>query len=83
MVDEPCGLRIEASLAFPVPPFTHASMNFAIETEQESDGRWLAEIAPIPGVLAYGATRQEAVSKAETLALRVLADRECNFKPEA
>ena len=50
-------------------------MNLAIETEQESDGRWIAEIAQIPGALCYGASRQEAISKVEALALRVLADR--------
>lgn len=46
-----------------------------IEIEQETDGRWLAEIAVLPGVMCYGATRQEALAKVETLALRVLADR--------
>ncbi len=50
-------------------------MNLAIETEQESDGRWIAEIAQIPGALSYGASRQEAISRVEALALRVLADR--------
>lgn len=46
-----------------------------VETEQEDDGRWIAEITAIPGALAYGATRAEAVARAEALALRVLADR--------
>ena len=46
-----------------------------VETEQEEDGRWLAEVRQIPGALAYGSTRQEAISKAEALALRVLAER--------
>ncbi len=50
-------------------------MNLAVETEQETDGRWIAEIPQIPGVLAYGANRQEAIARAEALALRVLADR--------
>ncbi|MFZ2301678.1 MAG: type II toxin-antitoxin system HicB family antitoxin [Gallionella sp.] len=50
-------------------------MNFTIEQEQESDGRWLAEVMELPGVLAYGATSLEAVSKAEVLALRVIAER--------
>ena len=50
-------------------------MNLAIETEQETDGRWIAEIAQIPGALAYGATRDEAISRVEALGLRVLADR--------
>lgn len=50
-------------------------MNFTIEQEQESDGRWLAEVPELPGVLAYGATSLEAMSKAEVLALRVIAER--------
>ena len=44
-----------------------------LETEQEDDGRWIAEIRDLPGVLAYGATRSEAIVNAEILALRVLA----------
>jgi len=50
-------------------------MNFTIEHEQESDGRWLAEVPELPGVMAYGSTSMEAMSKAEVLALRVIADR--------
>jgi predicted RNase H-like HicB family nuclease len=46
-----------------------------VELEQEEDGRWMAEIAELPGVMTYGATRTEALAKAEALALRVLADR--------
>jgi predicted RNase H-like HicB family nuclease len=46
-----------------------------VEFEQEEDGRWLAEIPALPGVMAYGADRQEARSKVEVLALRTLADR--------
>lgn len=46
-----------------------------VEIEQEADGRWLTEIPELPGVLAYGATVQEAVSRAKALASRVLADR--------
>lgn len=46
-----------------------------IEIEQEDDGRWLAEIPALPGVMAYGDTRDEAKAKTEALALRVLADR--------
>lgn len=46
-----------------------------IEIEQEADGRWIAEAPALPGVMAYGATRDEAVRKVETLALRVMADR--------
>lgn len=50
-------------------------MHLEVETEQESDGRWIAEIPELPGAMVYGATRAEAVAKVEALALRVLADR--------
>ena len=50
-------------------------MNFKIEFDKEEDGRWIAEIAELPGVLAYGATRDEAEASVEALALRVIADR--------
>lgn len=46
-----------------------------IEIEREEDGRWIAEIPDLPGVMVYGTSRAEAISKAEALALRVLADR--------
>ena len=50
-------------------------MNFAIECEREDDGRWLGEVPQLPGVLAYGSTRDEAMANAQVLALRVLAER--------
>lgn len=50
-------------------------MNLTLECEREEDGRWLAEVAALPGVLAYGASANEAMAKAEVLALRVLAER--------
>jgi predicted RNase H-like HicB family nuclease len=50
-------------------------MNITFETERETDGRWIAEVPELAGVLAYGATEIEAVGKAEALALRVLAER--------
>jgi predicted RNase H-like HicB family nuclease len=50
-------------------------MDFHIEYELEADGRWLAEVPEIPGVLSYGATADEAMGKAEALALRALAER--------
>ncbi len=50
-------------------------MGLTIETEQEVDGRWLAEVPELPGVLAYGATRPDAIARAQALALRVIADR--------
>jgi predicted RNase H-like HicB family nuclease len=50
-------------------------MNFKIECEPELDGRWIAEVPELPGVLAYGDSSDEAMAKAQILALRVLADR--------
>jgi len=50
-------------------------MTFTVEYEREEDGRWLAEVLELPGVLAYGQTSEEAIAKAQALALRVLADR--------
>ncbi len=50
-------------------------MTFTVEHEQEDDGRWLAEVLELPGVLAYGKTAQDAINKAQALALRVLAER--------
>ncbi len=50
-------------------------MNLPIELEQEDDGRWIAEIDELDGVLVYGATREEAIKNVKTLALRVVADR--------
>lgn len=48
---------------------------FNIEIEREEDGRWIGEVAELPGVLAYEATRDEVVAKTKSLVLRVLADR--------
>lgn len=50
-------------------------MTFTVEYEREDDGGWLAEVVELEGVLAYGATSDEAIAKAQALALRVLADR--------
>ena len=50
-------------------------MNFTVESEQEEDGRWLAEVLELPGVMVYGQTKQEALAKAQALALRALAER--------
>ena len=46
-----------------------------IDVEREEDGRWIAEVADLPGVMVYGQTRAEAISKVESLALRAIADR--------
>ena len=48
---------------------------FKVEVEQEEDGRWLAEVLELPGVLAYGENQDAAVSKVQALALRVVAER--------
>jgi predicted RNase H-like HicB family nuclease len=48
---------------------------YKVETEREDDGRWIAEVLDLPGVMAYGTTENEAVASAQALALRVLADR--------
>ena len=53
----------------------HISNHFTIETEQEDDNRWIAEILEISGVLVYGNTQQQAITKAQALALRVIADK--------
>lgn len=50
-------------------------MDFTIEYEREEDGRWLAEVPQLPGVLTYGSSPREAMARAEVLALRVLAER--------
>jgi predicted RNase H-like HicB family nuclease len=50
-------------------------ITFKIEVEQEEDGRWLAEVLELPGVLAYGQSQEAAVSKVQPLALRVIAER--------
>jgi predicted RNase H-like HicB family nuclease len=50
-------------------------MTFMIELEQETDGRWIAEVADLPGVVAYGSTAAEAKAFVQALALRVVADR--------
>jgi predicted RNase H-like HicB family nuclease len=50
-------------------------MTYSIEIDRETDGRWIAEVPGLPGVLAYGATRMEATARVQALALRVVADR--------
>jgi predicted RNase H-like HicB family nuclease len=56
-------------------PCTLPQVTFIIELERESDGRWIAEVPTLPGVLCYGADRDEAVARVQALALRVIADR--------
>ncbi len=50
-------------------------MKLTLEVEQEEDGRWIAEVPELPGVLAYGPSREQAIANAEALAFRVLAER--------
>jgi predicted RNase H-like HicB family nuclease len=50
-------------------------VKFRVETEREDDGRWIAEVPELPGVLAYGSSAAEAQAKVQALALRVVADR--------
>jgi predicted RNase H-like HicB family nuclease len=65
----PHGLSLGSSCAINPP------MNLTFETELATDGRWIVEVPQLPGVLAYGATQQGAIGKAESLALCVLAER--------
>jgi predicted RNase H-like HicB family nuclease len=55
--------------------FAEDGMHFVIEFDREADGRWIAEIPSLPGVLVYGDTQEDAEIKVEALALRVIADR--------
>jgi len=50
-------------------------MNFHVDIEQEADGRWIGEVPELPGVMAYGPSREDALARVQALALRVLADR--------
>jgi len=50
-------------------------ITFRVELEQEADGRWIAEVIGLPGVMAYGASADDAKAKVQALALRVVADR--------
>lgn len=56
-------------------PICYTGIMFKVEVEQETDGRWIAEVPELPGVLAYGTSREEAVTRAQASALRVLAER--------
>jgi predicted RNase H-like HicB family nuclease len=52
-----------------------AAMRLTVELDRETDGRWIAEVVDLPGVLVYGGTREEALTAAQALALRVVADK--------
>lgn len=49
-------------------------MNLSIELDREADGRWIADVPQLPGVMVYGATREEVIAKIKSLALRVIAE---------
>ena len=57
-------------------------MSLNVEVEREDDGRWIAEVPELPGVLAYGHGRQDAVDRVQALALRVIADRLEHGEPD-
>lgn len=57
------------------PGWYISSVTFTVEIEREDDGRWLAEVPGLAGVLAYGQDRNEAVARVQALALRVIAER--------
>src|SRR5882762_6081310 len=67
--------RFSCSSATTADIINSMAYNFLIETDREEDGRWIAEIPELPGVLAYGANREDAIRSVEALALRVLADK--------
>ena len=70
-----CGLRrLHALVGQPIVGI-QTRVTFTIELEREADGRWLAEVPTLPGVLCYGRDRDEAVAKVQALALRVIAER--------
>jgi predicted RNase H-like HicB family nuclease len=52
-----------------------AAFDLKVEFDRETDGRWIADIPTLPGVMVYGRTRKRALAAVETLALRVIADR--------
>ena len=56
-------------------PFRFVRVTLTIEIEREDDGRWIAEVPALPGVMCYGQDRDEAVARVQALALRVIADR--------
>ena len=73
--DPRLGQRMSCSRCRETSTLRSMSWTFSIEVDQETDGRWIAEVSEIPGALAYGATRVQAVAEVQALVLRVLADR--------
>ena len=77
-----CALRVEGVLLTPSGPRSRESLELlarqriqVVLIDREVDGRWIAEVPDLAGVLTYGATREEAVAHVQALALRVIADR--------
>jgi predicted RNase H-like HicB family nuclease len=68
-------VKIRANVCYNMYRYNSRSVFMKIEIEREEDGRWIAEIPELPGVMAYGNKRSEAIAGAQVLALRVLADR--------
>lgn len=66
-------MRARENAVFALHP--EAEVNYNIEIEQEEDGRWMAEVRDLPGVMTYGANPEDAKCKVQALALRVLAER--------
>jgi predicted RNase H-like HicB family nuclease len=70
--------RLQSDESFFLPQYKdtrYPNVKLEIETEQETDGRWLAEVPALPGAMVYGQTREEAITRVEAIALRVIADR--------
>jgi predicted RNase H-like HicB family nuclease len=76
VVSSPQG-KIDGGRSLPSPSAvqTEGIGTVNIEIEREDDGRWIAEVPDLPGVMVYGHSREEAISRVKALALRVLADR--------
>lgn len=68
-------LTVEAGACYVRPEPRERALRFTLECEREDDGRWIAEVMELAGVIVYGATRDEAIARAQMLALRVIADR--------
>ena len=64
-----------ANVVYSGPGGHERLIRFKVEIEREDDGRWLAEVVELPGVLAYGETQETALSRVQALALRVIAER--------
>ena len=71
----PFGEKVLILTAWPETMENAEIMPLTIEIEQEDDGRWLAEVPELPGVMTYGRTRQEAIEHVQALSLRILAER--------